>query len=81
MPDWKIRLARPSDLPDVLAADVFDNPAVTQGRTHGCSTTWVLTEDDNHAARATYATTGGAATTGVVMYEWDETPSESTEHS
>jgi aminoglycoside 6'-N-acetyltransferase I len=27
MPDWKIRLAGPSDAPDVLAADVFDDPA------------------------------------------------------
>jgi ribosomal protein S18 acetylase RimI-like enzyme len=148
MPDWKIRLARPSDLPDVLAADVFDGPATaeatraflgsagaadprnilvlaeldgrlvgfasgtvldhpdkprnlfvqelgvneearrsgiarallaalrTEGRARGCRATWVLTEDDNHAARATYAATGGAETAGVVMYEWDEEPSE-----
>jgi ribosomal protein S18 acetylase RimI-like enzyme len=148
MPNWKVRLAGPSDAADVLAADVFDDPANalatagflgapgapdprnilvlaemdgrivgfasgtvldhpdkprnlfvqelgvneeaqrrgiaralmaalrTEGRARGCSATWVLTEDDNHAARATYAATGGEETTGVVMYEWTEAPSD-----
>ena len=43
-----------------------------EGRALGCEVTWVLTEADNATARATYATTGAAETTGVVMYEWSE---------
>jgi ribosomal protein S18 acetylase RimI-like enzyme len=53
----------------------------SEGRARGCSATWVLTEEDNHAARATYAATGAEETTGVVMYEWKEAPSGSVEHS
>jgi ribosomal protein S18 acetylase RimI-like enzyme len=53
----------------------------TEGCARGCSATWVLTEDDNQAARATYAATGAEETTGVVMYEWNEAPSGSVEHS
>jgi GNAT superfamily N-acetyltransferase len=44
-----------------------------EGRVRGCRVSWVLTEDGNTAARSTYASTGGKETTGVVMYEWDET--------
>ena len=144
MPDWKIRLAGPSDDLAVLAADIFDGPANSQatrhflgsagaadprnilvlaemdghlvgfasgtvldhpdkprnlfvqelgvndevqrrgiaralladlraeGRARGCCATWVLTEEDNLPARATYAATEGKETRGVVMYEWDE---------
>jgi ribosomal protein S18 acetylase RimI-like enzyme len=43
-----------------------------EGRARGCRVTWVLTEDDNAPARAIYAATGGAETTGVVMFDWDE---------
>jgi GNAT superfamily N-acetyltransferase len=43
-----------------------------EGRRRGCHQSWVLTEYDNGPARATYAATGGKETTGVVMYEWDE---------
>jgi len=45
-----------------------------EGRAMGCTVTWVLTEADNAAARATYTSTGAAETTGVVMYEWTEAP-------
>jgi hypothetical protein len=31
---------------------------------------WVLTEDDNEAAVATYHRAGGAAPSGHVMIEW-----------
>jgi ribosomal protein S18 acetylase RimI-like enzyme len=144
MSDWTIQLARPEHAPDVLAADVFDDPADAlatarflgtpgaadprnllvlarldgrvvgfasgtvldhpdkprnlfvqelgvnedaqrqgiarallaalraEGRARGCKVSWVLTDGNNRAARATYAGTGGAETTGVVMYEWDE---------
>jgi ribosomal protein S18 acetylase RimI-like enzyme len=44
-----------------------------EGRARGCTITWVLTEGENEAARATYAAAGGIETTGVVMVEWDET--------
>jgi ribosomal protein S18 acetylase RimI-like enzyme len=43
-----------------------------EGRVLGCEVAWVLTEEDNAAARATYAATGGRETTGVVMYQWEE---------
>jgi ribosomal protein S18 acetylase RimI-like enzyme len=144
MSDWIIQLARPEHAPDVLAADVFDDPADAlatarflglpgaadphnilvlarldgrvvgfasgtvldhpdkprnlfvqelgvnedaqrrgiarallaalraEGRARGCKVSWVLTEGDNLAARATYTATGGAETADVVMYEWDE---------
>jgi ribosomal protein S18 acetylase RimI-like enzyme len=42
------------------------------GRQRGCRVTWVLTEEDNIAARAAYAAAGGREMTGVVMVEWDE---------
>lgn len=144
MSDLTIRLVRPEDTPDVLAADVFDDPAAAlstarflgqpgapdprnilvlarlggrvvgfasgtvldhpdksrnlfvqelgvndtaqrrgiarallaalraEGRARGCKVTWVLTEGDNLAARATYAATGGTGTSDIVMYEWEE---------
>lgn len=43
-----------------------------EGRAAGCAVSWVLTEEANGPARATYAATGGAETRGVVMYEWEE---------
>lgn len=43
-----------------------------EGRRRGCRGSWVLTEDDNVAAKATYRAAGGREITGVVMYEWDE---------
>lgn len=45
-----------------------------EGRARGCLATWVLTEDGNVAARAAYRASRGTETTGVVMYEWDESP-------
>lgn len=45
-----------------------------EGRARGCKVSWVLTDSDNDAARATYRTTGVDETTGVVMYEWNEDP-------
>jgi ribosomal protein S18 acetylase RimI-like enzyme len=47
-----------------------------EGRARGCTVTWVLTEDDNTPARATYRAAGGEETTGVVMFEWDEGEAE-----
>lgn len=43
-----------------------------EGRARGCKASWLLTEADNLAARATYAAAGGTETTGVVMVEWQE---------
>lgn len=43
-----------------------------EGRAQGCTVTWLLTEADNAAARATYTATGAQETAGVVMYEWTE---------
>lgn len=40
---------------------------LTRGRALGCSEAWVLTEEDNAGARATYRSAGGEETTGVVM--------------
>ena len=37
------------------------------GRRLGCSEAWVLTDEDNEAARALYASVGGAEQTGVVQ--------------
>lgn len=45
-----------------------------EGRKQGCTTSWVLTEPDNAAARALYIGTGGVETTEVVMIEWEEDP-------
>lgn len=38
-----------------------------RGRELGCSEAWVLTEDNNAAARALYRSAGGTETSGVVM--------------
>lgn len=38
-----------------------------KARELGCSEAWVLTDEDNAAARATYASAGGEETRGVVM--------------
>lgn len=43
-----------------------------EGRKAGCTTSWVLTDTDNAAARALYTGTGGVETSGVVMVEWGE---------
>lgn len=40
---------------------------VDLGRRLGCSEAWVLTDEDNAAARAAYRSAGGEETTGVVM--------------
>ena len=37
------------------------------GRELGCTEAWVLTDEDNAAARATYASAGGVESHGVVM--------------
>jgi ribosomal protein S18 acetylase RimI-like enzyme len=39
----------------------------------GCYGMWVLTDDDNVAARATYAAAGAAPPTSHVMFAWDFT--------
>jgi aminoglycoside 3-N-acetyltransferase I len=36
----------------------------------GCYGMWVLTDDDNHAALATYRSAGGSVTGHPVMLEW-----------
>lgn len=40
---------------------------LTKGRALGCSEAWVLTDEENAAARAAYRSAGGEETTGVVM--------------
>ncbi len=45
-----------------------------EGRARACRQAWVLTEEDNHPARALYRAAGGEETTGVVMHDWDEPP-------
>lgn len=40
---------------------------LAKGRALGCTEAWVLTEEDNTAARAAYAAAGGEETRGVVM--------------
>jgi ribosomal protein S18 acetylase RimI-like enzyme len=44
---------------------------LAHGRELGCRQAWVLTDEDNPAARGLYAAAGGAETTGVVMVEFD----------
>jgi aminoglycoside 6'-N-acetyltransferase I len=39
----------------------------TLGRELGCTEAWVLTDEDNAAARALYGSAGGVESTGVVM--------------
>ncbi|HVF05710.1 MAG TPA: GNAT family N-acetyltransferase [Frankiaceae bacterium] len=41
------------------------------GRERGCYGMWVLTDEDNAAARRTYAAAGGRETKRQVMVEWD----------
>ena len=40
---------------------------LAKARVLGCSEAWVLTDEDNAAARAAYAAAGGEETRGVVM--------------
>ncbi len=49
-----------------LARGLLD-ALLIKGRALGCSEAWVLTEEDNAAARAAYRSAGGQETTGVVM--------------
>lgn len=42
-----------------------------RARERGCSGMWVLTDDDNAAALATYRRAGGGAPSPQVMLEWD----------
>jgi aminoglycoside 6'-N-acetyltransferase I len=44
---------------------------LARGRELGCRQAWVLTDQENAAARGLYAAAGGAETTGVVMVEFD----------
>jgi aminoglycoside 6'-N-acetyltransferase I len=46
------------------------------GRRLGCTEAWVLTDDDNVAARALYQAAGGVETTGVVMVTFPYQPSD-----
>jgi ribosomal protein S18 acetylase RimI-like enzyme len=41
------------------------------GREHGCYGMWVLADDDNQAALATYASAGGRTAARPVMIDWD----------
>jgi ribosomal protein S18 acetylase RimI-like enzyme len=47
-----------------------------EGRKRGCSSSYVLTEQDNTAARALYHRLGGREMQGVVMYDWEDTPGD-----
>jgi ribosomal protein S18 acetylase RimI-like enzyme len=49
-----------------LARTMLDSLLVV-GRDLGCTEAWVLTDEDNAAARAAYRSAGGEETTGVVM--------------
>jgi ribosomal protein S18 acetylase RimI-like enzyme len=40
-------------------------------RERGCYGMWVLADDDNEAARATYASAGGRASSRPVLLDWD----------
>jgi ribosomal protein S18 acetylase RimI-like enzyme len=40
-------------------------------REHGCYGMWVITDADNEAARATYASAGGKTTPAQVMVDWE----------
>ncbi len=40
-------------------------------RERGCYGMWVLTDDDNHAARATYSRAGGRTSSRQLMIDWD----------
>lgn len=40
---------------------------LARGKALGCSEAWVLTDEDNAAARGLYRAAGGAETQGVVM--------------
>jgi ribosomal protein S18 acetylase RimI-like enzyme len=42
-----------------------------RAREHGCYGMWVLADDDNAAARATYASAGGRTASRPVMVDWD----------
>ncbi|WP_172296680.1 GNAT family N-acetyltransferase [Pseudoruegeria sp. HB172150] len=41
------------------------------GRLRGCRGVWVLTDDDNAPALATYRKAGGRVSSGHVMFDWD----------
>ncbi|MFJ1761128.1 GNAT family N-acetyltransferase [Amycolatopsis sp. NPDC088138] len=43
-------------------------------RSRGCYGMWVVTEEDNAAAQATYRRAGGASTGRQVVLEWTLTP-------
>ncbi|NNJ13199.1 GNAT family N-acetyltransferase [Chloroflexales bacterium ZM16-3] len=42
-----------------------------RGRELGCSQAWVLTDEENTAARGLYAAAGGTETSGVIMVDFD----------
>jgi len=42
-----------------------------RAREHDCYGMWVLADDDNQAARATYASAGGRTASRPVMIDWD----------
>ena len=44
------------------------------GREQGCYGMWVLTDDDNAAALATYESAGGGSRSPQVMLEWKWSP-------
>ncbi len=44
---------------------------LAHGRALGCTQAWVLTERDNHAALALYASSGGKTPSDQVMIEFD----------
>jgi aminoglycoside 6'-N-acetyltransferase I len=46
---------------------------LARGRELGCHQAWVLTDEENAAARRLYAAAGGEETAGVIMVEFDLT--------
>lgn len=73
--------AQPDKLPELFinevgVADAYQGQGLgkklvqallTHAKTLGCVAAWVLTEDDNTAARKLYASCGGEEQSGVVM--------------
>jgi aminoglycoside 6'-N-acetyltransferase I len=53
--------------PDKRAQLWINEVATALGRELGCTEAWVLTDEDNAAARALYGSAGGVESTGVVM--------------
>jgi ribosomal protein S18 acetylase RimI-like enzyme len=66
---YELSVAEPFRRRGIGSALVGALRELAEGR--GCYGMWVLTDDDNVAACATYASAGAAAPTTHVMYAWD----------